>query len=55
MSFFNTHISYISFQPLEYDFVINKINFIMLINIAYFMKKIQDFCINSTNVFDLSY
>jgi hypothetical protein len=25
---------------LEYDFVINKINFIILINVASFMKKI---------------
>ncbi len=27
-------------KPLEYDFVINKINFIILINVASFMKKI---------------
>jgi hypothetical protein len=40
---------------LQYDFVINKINFIVLINIAFFMKKIQDFNINSTNFLDLLY
>ncbi len=54
--FFSTPTSPIFLsKPLQYDFVINKINFIVLINIAFFMKKIQDFNINSTNFLDLLY
>jgi hypothetical protein len=40
MSFFSTHVSYISFQTkLECNFVINKFNLIVFINTTFLMKK----------------
>ncbi len=39
----------------ECNFVINKINLIVLINATFSMKKIQDSNINSTKFGDLSY
>jgi hypothetical protein len=42
-------------KPLECNFLINKINLIILINIAFFMKKIQESNINSIEFGDLSY
>jgi hypothetical protein len=56
MSFFlHPHLLYFFPKPLEYDFIKNKISFIILINVNSFMKKIQDFSINSTKFCDLSY
>ncbi len=42
-------------KSLKCNFVINKINLIILINTTFFMKKIQDSSINSTKFGDFSY
>jgi len=55
MSFFAPTLPILLSKSFECNFIIKKINLIILIHTTFFMKKIQDSNINSTKFGDLSY